>query len=149
MRDGGLNQEVIALHRTLGFWGDTRMQQETGRAVFARALPEECRVLYVPHSDRGALHLKNLDDPLNYWKPLPRIEKDEPWPLQSPLVFDGAGSGLHIDESPPEIFPADAVKMARECCQTLLEAEEFLTRYNYFWRGQNLLFRDCCTAWRR
>ena len=32
--------------------------------------------------------------------------------------------------------------MSRQCCETIAEAKEFLTRYNHFWSGQNLLVHD-------
>ncbi|MCY0541594.1 hypothetical protein OVW21_26570, partial [Klebsiella pneumoniae] len=91
------------LYKTLNFWRDTRLLQETGKGHFVLPTPEKCRVLYVPESDRGALHAKNVDDPLTYWSPRPRHEPNTPWPFPPPLVFDGVGSGLHIDEIPPEI----------------------------------------------
>src|SRR5690606_28500091 len=116
--------------------------QETGKAYRTRPLTEKCRIIYVADSDRGALHFKNVDNPLTYWKPKPPVAAGTPWPFTHPLVFDGVGSGLHIDDIPPEIFPVDTYSLCREHCTTVPEAEEFMVRYNYFWRSQNLLIHD-------
>jgi hypothetical protein len=142
MRDAGVDDNSIALSQTLEFWRCTRLLQQTGKAYYAHALPAQCRILYLANSDRGALHLKNVDDPLTYWRPLPPIEPDTPWPFNHPLVFDGVSNGLHIDEIPPEIFPVDVHELCKEYCSMLSEAEDFMVRYNYFWRGQNLLIHD-------
>lgn len=142
LRDGGADETLIALFKSLNFWRDVRLQQETGRACFTMALPEKCRVLYLPESDRGPLHLKNTDDPLTYWKPQPPVAPGTPWPYDHPLSSDGVGSGLHIDEIPPEIFPVNVHALWREECTTLSEATDLLVRYNYFWAHQNLLIHD-------
>jgi hypothetical protein len=97
--------------------------------------------VYVPESDRGPLHAKNVDDPLDTWTPLPPIAEPGPWP-HSPLFFDGVGNGLHIDDIPPEIFPADGLELCERHCTTVDEATEFLARYNYFWANANLLIHD-------
>jgi hypothetical protein len=142
MRDAGAPQEIIALSRTLEFWRTTRLFEQTGIAYYSATLPANCRILYMAESDRGALHLKNVDDPLNYWKPQPPIPQNSPWPFEHPLVFDGVSSGLHIDEIPPEIFPVDVHSLCREHCTEVDAAEEFMVKYNYFWRGQNLIIHD-------
>lgn len=158
--DAGVPPDIIALERSLEFWRATRLYEETGVAYYAQPLPANCRVLYLADSDRGALHLKNLDDPLGYWQPLPPIPDREPWPFPHPLVFDAVSSGLHIDEVPPEIFPVDVHALCREHCTTVTEAADFMVRYNFFWRSQNLLIHDfhgesialektaCRVAWR-
>ncbi len=142
MRDAGVDELTIAYSVSLNFWRDVRLVEETGRAWHAAPQPEKCRIVYVPESDRGALHAKNVDDPLTYFTPRPPIAPGTPWPWNEPLCFDGVGSGLHIDEPPPEIFPADAREMAKELCTTVDEAREFLVRYTYFWSSQNLLVHD-------
>jgi len=143
MRDAGVDEDTLALSGTLNFWRDTKLQQETGKAHYAMALPEKCRVLYVPETDRGAIHAKNVDDPLTYWKPRPTHAPGTPWPYANhPLVFDGVGSGLHIDEMPPEIFPVNVLELCREHCGTVEEATEFHVRYNYFWASANRLIHD-------
>jgi hypothetical protein len=142
MREGGLDDASIALCRTLNFWRDTRLLQETGRACHVVVMPEKCRVLYVPQSDVGAIHAKNVDDPLTYWRPRPPFGPNPAWPWQHPLLFDGVGSGLHLDEIPPEIFPVNPLELCREHCTTVPAATEFLVRYNYFWHSQNLLIHD-------
>lgn len=140
--EAGVDEATIALLKSLSFWRQTRLQQETGRPYYATVLPEKCRILYLAESDRGALHLKNMDDPLTYWKPVPPHPPNSPWPYSHPLVFDRVGSGLHIDEIPPEIFPVDVHELCKAHCTTVPEATEFLVRYNYFWGSQNLLVHD-------
>jgi hypothetical protein len=142
MREAGVDDNLIALSKSFNFWRDVRLQQETGKVYYAMALPEKCRVLYLPDSDRGPLHLKNTDDPLTYWTPQPPVERGTPWPQQHPISSDGVGSGLHIDEVPPEIFPVNVHGLWREECTTLREATELLVRYNYFWGHQNILLHD-------
>lgn len=145
MADEGMTRELIALCESLDFWCSFRCHAETGRWArggLPRARPRErCRVVYAPETDRGALHFKNVDDPLNTWRPLPVETPPEPWPFTG-LFYDGVGSGLHIDDAPPEIFPADARAICRRHATTVAEAEELLTRYNYFWASANLLVHD-------
>jgi hypothetical protein len=142
MLDGGADDALIALSKTFNFWRDVRLQQETGKAFYAMPLPEKCRVLFVPDSDQGALHLKNTDDPLTYWKPMAPTPPNTSWPFDHPLGSDGVGSGLHIDEVPPEIFPVNVHELWREHCGTVDEATELLTRYNYFWGHCNIIIYD-------
>jgi hypothetical protein len=142
MTDAGIDEDTIALAETLLFWRDTRLLQQTGKAWHAVVTPEKCRVLYAPESDEGAIHAKNIDDPLTYWKPRPPYPKDAKWPWTHPLRFDGVGSGLHMDEIPPEIFPVNPHELCNEHCTTVNAATEFMVRYNYFWSSQNLLVHD-------
>jgi hypothetical protein len=86
------------------------------------------------------MHFKNVDDPVHTWRPMPD-DMSVPNPF-TPLFFDGVGSGLHIDDAPPEIFPVNAVELAKRYCQTVPEAEAFLIRYNYFWGSANMLIHD-------
>jgi len=142
LHDAGVDEDTIALNATLGFWRDTRLLEQTGRAVHVAIMPEKCRILYVPDSPDGALHAKNVDDPLTYWKPRTPFAKNAKWPWTHPLTFDGVGSGLHVDEIPPEIFPVDVRELCMEHCTTVTAATEFMVRYNYFWSSQNLLIHD-------
>ena len=142
MQDAGVPDDVIVLSATLSFWRDTRLLQETCKAHRPPTTSEKCRVLYVPETSDGALHAKNVDDPLTYWRPRPTFPAGSSWPQTHPLWFDGVGSGLHIDEIPPEIFPVDPVELCKQHCTTVPEAEEFMVRYNYFWSSQNLLVHD-------
>jgi len=144
MSAGGMPADLIALNESLSFWISYRMRREFGKIpnpVVMRALPERCRVIYLPESDEGPLHFKNIDDPLGTWKPQPPIPSHTPWP-HAPLFFDGTGSGLHLDDEPPEIFPVNVQKLCAERCETVAEAGEFLVRYNFFWGSCNLLVHD-------
>lgn len=141
-RDAGVDDVTLALMTTLSFWRETRLLQETGRGYEALPQPEKCRVVYVPHSDVGAIRAKNLDDQIAYYQPEPPVAPGTPWPYPHPLVFDGVGSGLHIDEIPPEIFPVEPHGLCQELCTTVDEAVDFMVRYNYFWTGQNVLLHD-------
>ena len=145
MADAGLSEDMIALAESLVFWQDYRLPVEEGRSFYRlateRKLSERCRVVYIPESDRGGLHAKNIDAPLMGWVPQPPTTSPGPWPYP-PLMLDGAGSGLHIDEIPPEIFPADALVLCPKHCTTASEATDFLIRYCYFWGGSNRLVHD-------
>lgn len=141
--EGGLDEASLALCKTFHFWRDTRLVQQYGYAVRGKPkLPEKCRILYLADSDRGALRLKNVDDPLTYWKPRPTFAPNAPWPHQHPLVFDGVGSNLHIDDPSPEIFPVDVRTLCEEHCTTVPAAEEFMVRYNHFWYAKNYIIHD-------
>ncbi len=103
---------------------------------------ERCRVAFLPHSDHGRLHMKNLDDPPTWWRPEP-----EPvwlYPREDQTLFsDGVGSGLHLDEEPPELFPLPIRSaMLHAYAEDVPSAVEFLDRYRYFWGRANLLLYD-------
>lgn len=142
MRDAGVSDELIALWRTLGFYTMTRLYEQTGRACDFEMGTEECRTLFVRDSEDGPIHAKNVDGPPRGWKPLPPIPNGTPWPFPYAVTLDGVGSGLHIDEIPPEIFPVDAWELCRTHCETTAAATEFMVRYNYFWADGNLIVYD-------
>lgn len=130
-----------SLHHYLMFRGFAAAQPSnggSGRAPLVMA--EKCRVLFCPQTDRGAMHIKNVDDPATHWK------KDRCKPTASPwkngLVIDGVGSGLHIDDEPEEIFPINALQMVHHYTDEVPGAVEFLTRYKSFWGGANEVMRD-------
>lgn len=130
----GLSDERMAVYRSLGAYLTFR--------GYAHAKPkqaEKCRVLFVPETDRGALHGKNVDDPITYYKPNPKPEYSC---AEIPLVWDGVGSGLHIDDEPEEIFPLPFRDMCFTYCDDVPGAVDFLTRYKYFWGGQNVVLFD-------
>lgn len=144
MRDAGFSDDLVALHESLQFWQKHRMPQLYNKVcnpTVVDRLRERCRIVYVPESDQGPIHFKNVDDPLTYWTPKPPPKQGAPWPF-APLFFDGVGSGLHVDEPPKEIFPLDPKALCREHCATVDEAKDFLVRYGYFWDSANLLIHD-------
>ncbi len=102
---------------------------------------EKCRVAYVPESDRGQIHIKNVDDPITHWKP----HRDRPscLPQGEGLVLDGVGSGLHLDDEPDELFPLPVLSMLQSSgIKDVPQAIELLTRYSKFWGGMNIILHD-------
>jgi len=101
---------------------------------------EKCRAVYLPDTDRGQFHIKNVDDPMTFWKP--RTEPVTRSVKDVPLAGDGVGAGLHIDDEPDEIFPLNPKQMLAHYADDVPGAVEFLTRYAKFWGGANNLFYD-------
>jgi len=101
---------------------------------------EKCRVAYVPETDRGQLHIKNVDDPITHWKRI--TEPVTAMQHADELVWDGTGSGLHIDDEPEEIFPLPIPAMCKVYCNDVPSAVEFLRRYTSFWGRQNVVLHD-------
>jgi len=62
----GLSDREMASYRSLGDYLKFR-----GYANARPATVEKCRIVYLPESDRGQLHIKNVDDPITFWKPNP------------------------------------------------------------------------------
>jgi hypothetical protein len=133
-RLGGLSDREMAILRSL-----TEYLTFRGWGVLRPPRKEGCRVVYLPDSDRGEFHVKNVDDPLTYWEP----EKGPPDPPEFPdLMLDGVGAGLHIDDEPEQIFPLPVRDMLRHHAHDVPAAVEFLERYCPFWGGQNILLHD-------
>ena len=102
---------------------------------------EKCRVVYIPRTDRGALHFKNVDDPAPpNWRP--SRQRPHSLPNEEGLVWDGAGNGLHIDDEPDEIFPLPITTMYRHYANDVPSAVDFLTKYSVFFANQNFVLHD-------
>lgn len=134
-----LSDEEMAIYRSLQIYltfHGYRSAQAVG--------PEKCRVAYLPETDRGEMHIKNVDDPATSWNPAPLVKKTSRWqdPPQRSLIWDGVGSGLHIDDEPEEIFPLPVPAMCAKLCDDVPGAVSFLTRYSQFWGGQNIVLHD-------
>lgn len=126
---------VISLSDYLRFRGFKHGTKNTENSI------EKCRVAYVPDTDRGCLHIKNIDDPAKNWS----ADTDPAaFPMNDQLlVWDGTGSGLHIDDEPQEIFPLDVRAMlAALNINDVPGAVEFLTRYGKFWSSANCVLHD-------
>jgi hypothetical protein len=133
----GLSELELAVLRSLHNYLAFR-----GLGLAAPAGDEKCRVAYLPETDHGRLHIKNVDDPATHWKPevAPRWEFVR---KETPLFADGVGSGLHLDDEPAELFPLPVkALMFREYADDVPSAVEFLTRYSPFWARANLLLHD-------
>lgn len=131
-----LTPRQLAIRSSLGAYSSFR-----GFARGPRPAAEKCRVLYVPSTDRGQLHFKNVDDPAPpNWKP----ERSRPPTLYASddLVWDGVGSGLHMDDEPEEIFPLPIPWMYRQYANDVPGAVQFLTRYCFFYGGANFVLHD-------
>lgn len=136
----GISDTDLAIFRSLHAYVQFRGMQAAA-TLRQPAMTEKCRVAYIPDSDHGALHIKNLDDPREHWKP----EGEPTWlyPRDDRNLFsDGVGNGLHMDDEPDDIFPLPVRVMYREFTDDVPGAVEFLTRYASFWGSANILLYD-------
>lgn len=101
---------------------------------------EKCRVVYLPDSNHGAFHAKNVDDPPTHWNP--KAAKAVPRVYSDGLIWDGVGSGLHIDDEPADIFPLPVPAMWKTHCSDIPGSVEFITRYSSFHSGGNFVLHD-------
>lgn len=131
----GMSDVQLAAYRSLSDYMTFR-----GSANARLTMVEKCRIIYLPTSDQGEFHIKNVDDPITFWKP--SSAKPSQPPQITGLSWDGVGSGLHIDDEPDEIFPLPYREMCRTNCDDVPGAVEFLTRYSKFWGGQNIVLYD-------
>jgi hypothetical protein len=136
----GLSDEEMAVYRSFASYMTFRGYRKIGAKIAARSTfeVEKCRVAYVPDTDKGVVHIKNLDDPITYWKKRPAITE---FPGEG-LQWDATGSGLHMDNEPEDTFPLPVPVMCKEMCTTVPQAVEFLTRYCSFYGKQNILLFD-------
>lgn len=134
---GNLNDTQIAIVQSLGTYICFRGYKHAARLA---AVDEKCRVSYFPESDRGRVHIKNLDDPITHWKP--DYAPPRAFPNSAELHSDGVGSGLHIDDEPEELFPLPVGTMAAQHANDVPSVTEFFTRYSSFWGGGNRIFHD-------
>ncbi len=138
----GLSDEQMAFYRS--FTAYLTFRGYRNARLRPTAVPplvtEKCRAVYLPATDRGQFHIKNVDDPLTFWRPDPRpITRNR---QDTPLAGDGVGAGLHIDDEPAELFPLQPKTMLPHYADDVPGAVEFLTRYRLFWGGANNLFYD-------
>lgn len=134
-KQANLTDEQLAMRRSLGDYLTFR-----GFASAKPVMTEKCRVAYLPDTDHGQLHIKNVDDPATYWTGNMPVPAE--LPLNGAIVDDGVGSGLHVDDEPEEIFPLDARVMMPHYASDVPGAVEFFTRYKNFWGGCNVVVRD-------
>jgi len=131
----GMSALQLAGLRSLGAFLTFR-----GYAQAKPAMVERCRIIYLPDTDQGEFHIKNVDDPLHFWKPT--TDRPQSAPMVDGLMWDGVGSGLHSDDEPEEIFPLPYNAMCHAHCDDVPGAVQFLTRYSQFWGGQNIVLFD-------
>ncbi|MHB9106722.1 MAG: hypothetical protein ACYDCO_06680 [Armatimonadota bacterium] len=131
----GMTTLQLATLRSLGAFTTFR-----GYAQAKPAMVERCRIIYLPDTDQGEFHIKNVDDPLLFWKPTTSVPTSAP--KVTHLMWDGVGSGMHIDDEPEEIFPLPYHAMTMANCDDVPGAVQFLTRYSPFWGGQNIVLYD-------
>ncbi|MCM8788176.1 MAG: hypothetical protein NC907_00115, partial [Candidatus Omnitrophica bacterium] len=140
-----LNIQEVAILRSINDYLTFRGYKEFGlrRKNF---LDEKCRVAFLPETDMGPMHIKNVDDPITYWKPdaplPPKVDISKaPW-FRKAFMMDGVGSGMHIDDEPEEIFPLPVREMVYHYAYNTASAVEFLKKYSCFWSGANILIYD-------
>ncbi len=130
-----LDARQIAIYRSLN---DFLMFRGIARSSLRQQ--EKCRVVYIPQTDHGQFHAKNIDDPAPpNWRPQP---KPEALPHAGNLVWDGVGSGLHLDDEPDEIFPLPITTMYQHYADDVPSAVDFLTKYSKFFGGMNFVLHD-------
>ena len=78
----GMSDREMAIYRGLGQYLAFR-----GYINTEPKMPEQCRVAFIPETDRGPIHIKNVDDPIKFWKPAPKPVKK--MPRFDRLVSDG------------------------------------------------------------
>jgi hypothetical protein len=135
----GMGEEAMAIRRSLREYLAFRGFRDLGRAMAPTpAGDERCRVAFIPDTDRGTLHIKNLDDPITHWRPRPPMVNF----VEPPLTWDGVGSGLHMDDEPAELFPLPVKAMCLAMCGDVPGAVQFLERYRDFWGRANVVLYD-------
>ncbi len=138
----GLSDQQMAIMFSLNQYMTFRGHREVGAALRKAYAREKCRIAFLPNTDQGPMHIKNVDDPINWWKPRPRMPRTATGWKQHPLSADGVGSGLHMDDEPADIFPLPVMQMLPHYAGDTPAALEFLKRYSPFWGGANILLFD-------
>jgi len=131
----GFTDQQMAIYRSLNAYLTFR-----GYVQAKPAMVERCRIIYLPDSDQGEFHIKNVDDPLTFWQP--SVDAPHHVSQVTGLQWDGVGSGMHMDDEPEEIFPLPYHDMTFTLCDDVPGAVQFLTRYYQFWGGQNIVLFD-------
>ncbi len=76
MELANLNEQQIAILRSTGDYLTFRGYREFG--VRKKSSDEKCRVAFLPETDMGTMHIKNVDDPVTYWKPYKPLPRTAP-----------------------------------------------------------------------
>ncbi|MCM8816394.1 MAG: hypothetical protein NC913_02645 [Candidatus Omnitrophica bacterium] len=144
MELASLSFQDIAVLRSLHDFLTFRGYRDFG--LKRKNIDEKCRVAFLPETDMGPMHIKNVDDPITYWEPEPPLPPKghisrSIW-YGKPFVIDGVGSGLHIDDEPEEIFPLPVREMVYHYADDTFSAVNFFKKYSNFWGGANLLIYD-------
>jgi len=139
-----LTGQEIAIFRSTNDYLTFRGYKEFGLKMIC--CDEKCRVVFIPETDQGPMHIKNVDDPITWWSPSRRLDERAPisqafWYHRN-VVIDGVGSGLHIDDEPDEIFPLPVMKMVDMYAYDTDSAVDFLRKYSVFWGGCNVIIYD-------
>lgn len=111
------------------------------------AQDDQCRGVFLPETDRGPMYIFNMDDPLppDYAPALPlpaSRPREEFWWKRARLSCFDAGSGLHLDDEPAELFPLPVDAMLPYFADDVPGAVDFLTRYAPFWSNGNRVYYD-------
>lgn len=137
----GISDEQMAFYRSFNAYITFRGYKNAQlRSVGPPVTAEKCRAVYLPETDQGQFHIKNVDDPITFWKPRPEPVRASVKDV--PLACDGVGAGLHIDDEPEDIFPLQPLQMLLSYADDVPGAVEFLTRYSPFWGGANMFYYD-------
>ncbi len=145
----GFNEQQMAINRSLseylcfrGFRECAAGKKKPGKGT-GLAMSEKCRVIFDPNTDQGALHAKNVDDPITHFVRTKVKPGFTPKGQRRPIMMDGTGSGLHLDIEPKEeMFPLPMLRMCSYYHDTTPEALEFIKRYGKFWSGANIVLID-------
>ncbi|MCM8785323.1 MAG: hypothetical protein NC899_03650 [Candidatus Omnitrophica bacterium] len=139
-----LTLDEIAIYRSLNEYLQFRGYKKFG--LKRLKLSEKCRVAFIPETDMGPMHIKNVDDPIDYWKPFPKLPEKislyNAWWYNLPFIIDSVGSGLHIDDEPSEIFPLPIFKMVYRYASDIESCVDFLKKYSIFWGNRNIIIFD-------
>jgi len=144
MELANLSKQDIAILRSTNDYLTFRGYKQFG--IKKTKNDEKCRTVFIVETDHGPMHIKNVDDPITYWKPSPPLPEkahiSKAWWYHKRFIIDGVGSGLHIDDEPEEIFPLPVLQMVNMYAYDTFSAVEFLKKYSMFWGGCNIIIFD-------
>jgi len=131
----GMEPRDLAIHRSLAAYMTFR-----GHGGRPDDLGEHCRIAYLPDTDRGEMHIKNVDDVIDRWTPAGDMPAT--LPNADELVWDDVASGLHLDDEPADLFPLPIRRMCLTMFNDVPSATQFLSRYSPFWGACNVILHD-------
>jgi len=135
-QDAGHSPEWTGWHFTWPWFVSRRLNTRcVGRAGPATA----CTAVYFAEGAEGPIAGTNRDVP--YWAGS-GDGAEPPDGIRRPWRLLAVSAGVHCDEEPDEIFPADAPAMLPPDCRQIADISAFLTRYREFWGPGNFIFID-------